>query len=72
MGFFTASQKKMAKKCSVQDLVAGFQNSDIDLEIASHRGNSKDLKKAMKEHTNFERALLYRNTPKFKKKAKRG
>lgn len=60
----------MAKKCSMQELVAGYDNSDFELERASYNGKYKDLKKAMKEHNQYERALLYRNTPKFKKRCK--
>ena len=68
MGFFTGKQKKMAKKCSFYDLQRGYQNSDLALERASYSGNQKELKNAMKEHRKYEYALLYRNTPEFKKK----
>lgn len=68
MGFFTGKQKKMAKKCSLYDLQRGYQNADLALERASYSGNQKELKNAMKEHRKYEYALLYRNTPEFKKK----
>lgn len=68
MGFFTGKQKKMAKKCSFYDLQRGNQNADLALERASYSGNQKELKNAMKEHRKYEYALLYRNTPEFKKK----
>lgn len=68
MGFFTMKQKRMAKKCSVRDLQIGYQNADLALERASYSGNQKELKNAMKEHRQYEYALLYRNTPEFKKK----
>lgn len=71
MGFFTMKQKRMAKKCSVRDLQIGYQNSDFALERASYAGDKKGLKEAMKEHRKYEYALLYRNTPEFKKKRRK-
>ena len=70
MAFFTMKHKKMAKKCSLRELQAGYERSEFNLERASYNGDIKELKKAMKDHGNFEYALLYRNTPKFKKKRK--
>ena len=71
MGFFTMKQKRMAKKCSDRDLQIGYQNSDFALERASYAGDKKALKEAMKEHRKYEYALLYRNTPEFKKKRRK-
>lgn len=68
MGFFTGKQKKMAKNCSFYELQRGYENADLALERASYSGNQKELKNAMKEHRKYEYALLYRNTPEFKKK----
>lgn len=70
MGFFTRKQKQMAKKCSRQDLLYGYERSELNLERASYSGSQKDLKRAMKEHGNYEYALLYRNTPQYKKRKK--
>lgn len=70
MGFFTLKQKRMARKCSMRELVAGYDNSDFELERASYNGDKKALKQAMKKHQKYEYALLYRNTPQFKKKHK--
>lgn len=70
MGFFTRKQKKMAKQCSTQDLVRGYENSEFKLERASYNGSEKMLREAMKEHGDYEYALLYKNTPEFKKKCK--
>ena len=61
----------MAKKWSVRDLQIGYQNSDFALERASYAGDKKALKEAMKEHRKYEYALLYRNTPEFKKKRRK-
>ena len=69
MGFFTKKQKNLAKKCSMQELVRGYEISEINLERASYSGSEKQLKTAMKEHGNYEYALLYKNTPEYKKKA---
>ncbi len=71
MGFFTGKQKKMASKSSFYDLQRGYQNADLALERASYSGNQKELKKAMEEHRQYEYALLYRNTPEFKRKHKK-
>lgn len=72
MAFFTRKQKKMARNCSTQDLVYCYDRSELNLERASYSGNIKELKKAMKEHGDFEYALLYKNTPQFKKSRKKG
>lgn len=52
----------------MRELVAGYDNSDFELERASYNGDKKALKQAMKKHQKYEYALLYRNTPQFKKK----
>ncbi len=71
MGFFTSKQKRMAKKCSLNQLRQGYEQADLRLERASYSGDAKELNKAMKEHRQYEYALLYRNTPEYKAKFKR-
>lgn len=71
MSFFTPKQKQMANKCSCYELNRGYQDADLALERASYSGNQKELKRAMKEHRKYEYALLYCNTPEFKKKYKK-
>ena len=71
MSFFTPKQKQMANKCSFYELNRRYQDADLALERASYSGNKKELKRAMKEHQKYEYALLYRNTPEFKKKHKK-
>ena len=71
MNFFTRNQKHLANKCSLNELNRGYQNADLALERASYNGDQKELKRAMKEHRKYEYALLYRNTPEFKKKYKK-
>ncbi len=61
----------MAKKCSIQKLQRGYERADFALERASYNGDKKGLKEAMKEHRKYEYALLYRNTPEFKRKRKK-
>ncbi len=61
----------MAKKCSIQELQRGYERADFALERASYNGDKKGLKEAMKEHQKYEYALLYRNTPEFKRKRKK-
>ncbi len=61
----------MAKKCSIQELQRGYERADFALERASYNGDKKGLKEAMKEHRKYEYALLYRNTPEFKRKRKK-
>ncbi len=68
MAFFTSRHKRMAKKCSLRQLQAGYERSEFNLERASYNGDTKGLKRAMRDHSDFEYALLYRNTPEFKKK----
>ncbi|MDE6473486.1 MAG: hypothetical protein K2L70_00095 [Clostridia bacterium] len=68
MGFFTAKHKRMARKCSVRDLENGYLDTDYDMRMASYEGNVKALKKAMKVHKDYERAILYQNTPNYFKK----
>lgn len=71
MAFFTGEQKKMAKKCSISELQRGYERADFALERASYNGDKKGLKEAMKEHRKYEYALLYRNTPEYKKRRKK-
>ena len=68
MGFFTSKHKQMAKHCSMQELQAGYRNSESALRMASYKGDTKALKQAMKVHGNYEYAMLYKNTPEYHKK----
>ena len=43
MGFFTANQKRMAKKCTIRELQSGYEKSDFALERASYNGDKKEL-----------------------------
>ncbi|MCM1295575.1 MAG: hypothetical protein NC311_08530 [Muribaculaceae bacterium] len=70
MGFFTAKQKRMARKYSVRQLESGYLDTDHDMRMASYEGDVKALRRTMKVHSNYERAILYKNTPKYNKKSK--
>ena len=70
MGFFTSHQKKLAKTYSKEALEYGYHKSEDNLRKASYSGDTKLLKQEMKKHGNYEYALLYKNTPEYKKKKK--
>lgn len=71
MGFFKLKHKRMAKKMSRRDLMDAYVDSECALNDAAFNGDTKELKKAMKEHGNYEYALLYQNTPKFMQRSRR-
>ena len=70
MGFFNRKQKRLARKMTEYELIRKYKESENKLKEASKLGKEKELKSAMKEHGNYEYALLYRNTPEFKRKNK--
>lgn len=72
MSFFNKKQKQLALNCSRDRLEKAYHISEQNLHKASLSGDEKWLKKAMKQHGNFEYAMLYQNTPEFKKKKKGG
>lgn len=71
MSFFTNKHKRYAFNCSKSDIQRAYQISERKLIEASRSGNVKHLKSAMKQHSKFEYALLYQNTPEYKKSLKR-
>jgi hypothetical protein len=70
MGFFTSHQKILAKTYSREALEYGYHKSEDNLRKAALSGDCKLLKQEMKKHGNYEYALLYKNTPEYKKKHK--
>lgn len=70
MGFFTAKQKRLARNCSIGELENGYRATESALRMASYSGNEKQLKQAMKQHGDYEYALLYKNTPQYNKRRK--
>ena len=69
-GVFTLRRKKLAKKYSISELKDGYHYSENELKEAAESGDKKALKRAMKVHGNVEYALLYKNTPEYKKRCK--
>lgn len=70
MGFFSKKQKKIALTNSRESLEKAYHISEQNLKDASKSGNEKWLKTAMKQHGDFEYAMLYKNTPEYKAKQK--
>lgn len=70
MGFFNNRQKRLARKYTEYELKSGYRYSENELKEAAANGDIKALKRAMKVHGNFEYALLYKNTPDYKKRRK--
>lgn len=70
MAFFNQKQKKLALTNSRENLEKAYHISEQNLKNASKSGNEKWLKTAMKQHGNFEYAMLYQNTPEYKAKKK--
>ena len=70
MGFFTARHKRLALKYTASELKDGYRYSESELREAAESGDVKALKRAMKVHGNFEYAMLYKNTPDYKKRCK--
>ena len=68
MAFFKRKEKQLAKNKSYLELQYGYNSTEKELREAAKTGNIKQLSKAMQKHHDYEYALLYRETPKFKKK----
>ncbi len=58
----------MACNKSIGQLENGYLDTDQDMRMASFDGDEKALKKVMKVHKDYERAILYQNTPNYFKK----
>ena len=71
MGFFKNKEKKLACKSTYSDLKKGYARTERQLVNVAKTGDDKALKKAMSAHHDYEYAMLYRNTPEFKKKCKK-
>ena len=57
--------------CSSEKLEKSYHESERCLKYASSFGDEKLLKQEMKKHADYEYALLYQNTPEFRKKAQK-
>lgn len=70
MGFFSRKQKQIALSTPKESLEKAYHISEQNLKKAAMTGNEKQLRTAMKQHGNFEYAMLYKNTPEYNKKTK--
>ncbi len=62
MGVFNNKQKNLARSMQVSELESAVQQSKSDLHMAVDSGDKKLLQQAIKTHTDYERALFYKNT----------
>lgn len=67
MAFFKREHKKLAKYSS-SALRDCYRETEIGLRNATLSGDEKAIRSAMKKHQLVEYALLYQNTPEFKRK----
>lgn len=67
MGFFSKKQKKLALTNSRQNLEKAYHISEQNLKDVARSGNEKNLRTAMKQHGNYEYAMLYKQTPEYRK-----
>lgn len=70
MSFFKRKHKTFAK-LSTKFLQQGYLASELSLRTAAASGDEKAMHKAMKRHQIFEYALLYKNSPEYKKKTRK-
>ena len=70
MAFFKKEHKKLAKY-NTTILKDCYRQTEIGLRNATASGNEKAIRTAMKRHQLVEYALLYKNTPEYKRKIKR-
>lgn len=68
--FFTNKQKSLAFNLKKGELKKRYKKSERDLKITAKSGNEEELAKVMKRHGNYEYAMLFQNTPEFKKRRK--
>lgn len=68
MAFFKREHKKLALNSSASFLHSRYKATEENLIKASNTGNEKNIRRAMKEHGKYEYAMLYKNTPEYRKK----
>lgn len=57
--------------CDRKTLQECYHHTEVGLRNATASGNEKAIRNAMKKHQLVEYALLYQNTPEFKKKQRK-
>lgn len=65
MIWFTRKQKKLARTTSAARLQSMYERSEQKLDIAARRGDLKAVDRAMKEHHDYEYALLCKKAKKY-------
>lgn len=62
---FTRKQKELARTVSATKLQSLYERSESKLDAAARRGDLKAVDRAMKEHRNYEYALLCKKAKKY-------
>ncbi len=69
--FFTSKHVSLASTKSRSELKREYKKSEKELKRVAKTGNETTLSRVMKRHGNIEYAMLYQNTPNFKRKGKK-
>ena len=67
MGFFAKSHKELARKNPSGYLQRKYEHSERQLKYYASIGDKKKLKQIMKEHAKWEYAMLYQQTPEYRR-----
>lgn len=68
MSFFKGKHKKLALNNTKESLEQAYVKSERNLVRATRTGDEKEIRRAMKEHGNYEYAMLYTFSPEYEKK----
>lgn len=68
---YTLKQKNIAIKTDVSVLNKAYGITEKQLDYFARKGSKKDLDRVMKKHQDIEYALLYQQSPEFKRKINR-
>lgn len=62
---FSRKQKELARTTSAAKLQSMYERSEQKLDNAARRGDLRAVDRAMKEHRNYEYALLCKKSKKY-------
>ena len=62
---FSRKQKELARTTSAAKLQSMYERSEQKLDNVARRGDLKAVDRAMKEHRNYEYALLCKKSKKY-------
>ena len=62
---FSRKQKELARTVPYTELQKRYERSEQKLDNAARRGDLKAVDRAMKEHRNYEYALLCKKSKKY-------